>query len=247
MTITQYWNTEDVPPYIARLLESFRENNRWADYRLFNETSAARFISSHFSERESAAFRSCAVPAMQADYFRYCAVFALGGAYADADMRCVSNLGPLLEHAFDAGTLFLRENGNIMNAFFLFRSKGSPFLRTALDIATENIENRIAEDVWLVTGPWVFTFMGLVHKLGSLAATKAYCANQEHDWIQPYVDLHCQTIDDVRRLTDVFQTVQVLPESVLRSYVQMVDSARLPYKDSEGHWTNVKGSIYRAE
>src|SRR5262245_58559666 len=129
MQIFQYWHSTDVPSYLSPLLDSFRKTNPSASYRLFDEAAADQFIATHYSAREVKAFRTCAVPAMQSDYFRYCAVLASGGAYSDADMLCVANLESLLAYEFKEGALFLRPDNVIMNAFFLFRSPGSLFLR----------------------------------------------------------------------------------------------------------------------
>lgn len=140
MFIIQFWDTNSIPPYISTLIESFKEQNVWANHTLFDKGSARRFIAANFSNREARAFRSCAVAAMQADYFRYCGVFSLGGIYADADTLCVGNIGNFFNEKFNDGALFRMPNGNIMNAFFLFRSTESPFLKIALEICTANIE-----------------------------------------------------------------------------------------------------------
>ena len=84
MLLFQYWDTEDVPNYIADWFASFRKHNPGLDHRIFDQNSAETFIASNFTQREVAAFRACAVPSMQSDYFRYCAVLNFGGSV----LRC---------------------------------------------------------------------------------------------------------------------------------------------------------------
>ena len=246
MYIVQYWNAKPIPAYIMPLVRSYQELNPWATYAIFDEATAAQFISANFSSREVAAFRSCAVPAMQADYFRYCSILALGGAYADADTLCIGSIRPLLNETLEEGALFILPNGNIMNAFFLFRLEGSPFLQAAMEIATANIENRIAEDIWLTTGPGIFSFMYAIYmKLVRSRRSISQVANHEYDRVPPYVDLMCLTLGSFSRLAEIFERVSVVPSAWLDSYVQM-HSLHLPYKATEVHWTNVRSSIYRS-
>ena len=245
MYIVQYWNAKPIPAYIMPLVRSYQERNPWAKYAIFDEATATQFISANFSSREVAAFQSCAVPAMQADYFRYGAILALGGAYADADTLCIDSIKPLIDETPQNGVLFILANGNVMNAFFLFKSQGSPFLNVAMDIATANIENRIAEDVWLTTGPGIFSFMYAIYEAGSFSAFRSQVANHEYDRIPPYIDLMCRTLGSFSRLAEIFERVSVVPSAWLDSYVQM-HSLHLPYKATEVHWTNVRSSIYRS-
>ena len=155
MHITQYWQGPE-PENLAAILASYRAHNPGAHYRLYDRAAAAAFIGEHYGARESSAFRQCAVPAMQADYFRYCAVLALGGFYVDADMSCLAPMH--ISPGFD-GLLYQRENGNVINAFLGFRAPGHPLLAAALEIATRGIEQRYSNDVWLVTGPGIFTYL----------------------------------------------------------------------------------------
>jgi mannosyltransferase OCH1-like enzyme len=156
LPIVQYWHGSEPPTEVTELIASFRTHNPELPHLLFDRAGAEEFIAERFSERELGAFRTCAVPAMQADYFRYCAVLALGGIYADVGFRCLRPLQGLVKESADA-QLFKRPRGHLINGLFIFKLPGHPLLRLALDIATTNIEQRIMEQVWAVTGPGIFT------------------------------------------------------------------------------------------
>jgi len=246
MHIYQYWHSKDIPNYISPLLYSFRYVNPSSQYMLFDQVAADRFITAHFSMRQVKAFRACAVPAMQADYFRYCAILASGGAYADADMLCIAELQPLLSERIRAGAIFRRPNQNIMNAFFLFRSPASLFLRLVLEIATANIENRLTEDVWLTTGPGLFTFLDLLHRAGSFEAFEEQEKYNEDKAVPAFANLMCRTIGDFEKVRQAFGQVEILSEAELDRYT-ILPSMHFPYKDTDVHWTKVKGSIFKPD
>ena len=242
--IVQYWHSPDIPQYIAPLLDSFGRLNPWARHLVFDESAATQFIAHHFSDREVGAFRSCAVPAMQADYFRYCALLATGGVYADADMLCVGDLRALLGEGPEDGSIFRRPNTMIMNGFFAFRAPQSAFLRLVLDVATANIEQRVAEDVWLATGPGIFTYLSMLHQAGSFAAFEATLKDDDYEAVPRFGKLMCKTAGSFDRIAASWACVRIREEAELRPYAVDPD-VPMPYKETEVHWTRVSGSIFR--
>jgi hypothetical protein len=256
--VIQYWDREAIPDYVAELMAGFERLNPDLRHLVFDELSAEELIGERFGARQAAAFRACAVPAMQADYFRYCALHALGGVYADSDFRCVAPLQPLLEGPA-SGALFGRPElparwrtpafewrervgpyRVVMNSFFAFPSPGHPLLELAVEIATANVENRVAEDVALVTGPAIFTSLYLLRELGSFEAFVEYC---EGGVLAPCAHLLCETVGEHERVVRAFDGVELKSEIESRAWVG--DSGdRLPYKDTEDHWLNVTSSIY---
>jgi hypothetical protein len=242
---------------VAALLASFE--GQGLPHLVFSERRAADFIAAHCGEREARAFRACGVPAMQADYFRYCALHALGGAYVDADFRCLAPLDDLLEES-PGGTLFGRPElparwrtpqfewrervgpyRVVMNSFFAFPSPGHPLLELAIEIATANVEARVAEDVALVTGPAIFTSLYLLRELGSIDAFLAYA---EGSVMERPARLLCETVGDRERVVGAFAGVEIRPEPESRRWVGVAQDP-LSYKQGEGHWPNVTSSIYR--
>jgi hypothetical protein len=259
-SISQYWDTEEVPDYIAELSATFRDCNPDFRHHLFSESEAERFIGARFGAREAAAFRACAIPSMQSDYFRYCSVLALGGFYVDADHRCSVSLQPLLDDCA-GGEIFLGPNARFHNgrhlrliwsSFFVFREPGHPFLSLALEIATANIEARIPESiwprghnvreaVWVTVGPGVFSLMRLMRDWGSFDAFIAGIAGSP---VEPFGKLYCDVIGDYDRLLEAFDGVRV---SSHRRMMDWIDNPvePLPYKKTDVHWLNATGAIFR--
>jgi hypothetical protein len=260
-SIVQYWDADSVPGYLVAPLASFRDLNPDFEHRVFSRREAERFIAARFGRREVDAFRACAVPAMQADYLRYCAVLALGGVYADVDYRCKAPLRPLLDRCA-GGELFFgrgvhdlngRRTRRIWNGLFAFREAGHPFLRLTLEIATANVEARIAERVWpaghnvreaiwLTVGPGVFTLMRFAHEWGSF---DAFIENIAGTVAEPFGELYCDVIGDYARLQEAFEGMRMSPFEEIWDWVEDIPPSELPYKATDSHWHNVRTAIFR--
>lgn len=260
LSISQYWNSESIPDSVSYLSATFRDRNPDFSHRVFSEVEAERFIGEHFGSREVAAFRVCAVPSMQSDYFRYCAVYVLGGIYADVDYRCKAPLRPLIDRSTQ-GEIFLsptamRLNGRdarrIWSGFFAFREPRHPFLGLALEIATANLEARIAERVWpvghmvreaigLTVGPGIPTLMRFIRDWGSFDAFIEGIAGSP---AEPFGALYCETIGSFERIVKAFDGVRVSPNASMYDWVAEPDFD-LPYKETDTHWLNVKTPIFR--
>jgi Glycosyltransferase sugar-binding region containing DXD motif len=231
LPIVQYWHSTQLPPEISRLATTFRELNPGLGHRIFSETDAEELIKLNFSARELAAFRACAVPAMQADYFRYCAVLTLGGVYADADFRCLCSLEPLLQ-ATPGGLLARGPRNQVLNSFFVFSVPGHPLLQLTLDLATANIEGRIGERIWHVTGPGIFTGLALLHHLGSPEAARREVPNRG---IGQLVHLLLETVDDYTRISEAFEGVRIVSYETVTEWIGKPEIS-LPHKRSEMDW-----------
>jgi Glycosyltransferase sugar-binding region containing DXD motif len=246
--LIQYWHSAQLPDYIEPLVESFRDHNPDMRHLVFNESTAESFIGDRFSAREVAAFRSCAVPAMQADYFRYCAAYALGGMCVDADCRCTASLRPLV----DAGgaELFRMAGGGMANGVMVFSRPGHPLLELVLDIVTTNIENRVCEDVVMVTGPRVIRTLVESRRFGgfdswlavapaSLRPIPTHTAEDD----RRYLDLLREKISQNGGLVEVFDGVRVSSLAKLKRSLR--HRGGLPYKDTGLHYANFEPSIFR--
>ena len=238
--ITQYWHSEDVPDYIAGLLETFHDLNPTMRHTVFSESSAAAFIEEHLEPRHLHAFQACAVPAMQADYFRYCAVFALGGVYCDADARCIADLGSLVPTAGE-GRLFHRGDGpGVINALFAFGAPGHPFLELVLEIVTTNIERRICDRVYFTTGPPIFTSLFWLHRLNSVDAFLEHADKGNYfRYGRAYVD----AIDDYSQVERAFEGIVVSPAA--ENVWTGVPTVHLAYKETDDHFPRAAGKIFR--
>lgn len=252
--IIQYWHSEPPPDEIAELLATFPARNPDFPHLVFSEPEAERFIAEHFTAREVRAFRSCALPAMQADYLRYCAVFALGGIYADADYRCLKALQPLVDRS-GGGDIFFNHTTQIvqqvLNGFFAFPSPHHPFLRLALDVATANIEGRIAERIWpvghrvrqavgLTTGPGIFACMYFLRELGSFDALIEKAAGTN---VELFARSICEVVGDYSRIPEVFEDVHISSYEAMMEWVGH-PAEPLAYKKTESFWMNAKMPIF---
>lgn len=245
MPLVQYWHKEKVPDEIERHFVSARERNPSMRHLVFNEETAADFIAMHFSTREVAAFRACGPPAMQADYLRYCAIYALGGVYCDADVRCVAAFSPLLD---SEGTLleFIDGTGIITNQLFGFRRPGHPLLGLSIEMATMGIERRFEGEVGMVTGPWIFTALAMIWRLGFdefIALARSWLAHQdEHEKALLHLQTICTLLGDYRRVEKLFDEVRVLVPG--ETVFIKPGTEPLPYRETKDHYLNWQGSIY---
>jgi mannosyltransferase OCH1-like enzyme len=163
-TIVQFWHDlRQLPPDVE---ECVRTWTVWRasgfNHMLFDERTAAAFISSSLGARYKRVFERCYHPAMQADYFRLCYVLVEGGIYVDADDVCVGTdiawlaedsrlkLQPLCydiaNEAMVKPTVFLRAEANDPSWIFYFNNNpliagpGHPVIEHALGQATRLLE-----------------------------------------------------------------------------------------------------------
>jgi Glycosyltransferase sugar-binding region containing DXD motif len=235
LPIVQYWHAEQPPDYIADLLQTFSDLNPDRRHRVFSAAEAEELIAERFTARELSAFRACAAPAMQADYFRYCAVLALGGIYSDADFRCVAALAPLIPAA-GRGRLFRGPKGNVINGLFAFGSPGHPFLELALEVATANIERRLSDHVYFLTGPPIFMALTGLRRCGSFDALIAQTAGSK---FERFVKAYCETIGDYGRVSHALEGIRVGATGEHDAFVAP-PGIDLPYKSSDAHWTRAR-------
>lgn len=252
----QYWDTGEVPAYLDDLLASFRDRNPEMQPLMFNERTAGEFIAEHFGGRELAAFGACAVPTMQSDFFRYCAVYVLGGVYADVAFRCVAPLRQLLDGVEEVRLFKVEPLGFLLSGFFLFKGPGHPLPRLVLDVMIANIEQRAAERVQMVTGPWILSALSLLHRLGSRAEFQQCVADNGIEPLEePFrreaptlvptpagrravaqmVGPLFEAVGDHTRLTRAFEGVRISPYEEAKECIEECDSP-LPYKQSDRYW-----------
>lgn len=153
--ILQYWDSETVPRELLPVMATWREQNLGWGYALYSDKAALEFIAKHYSDRELMAYRSCAIPAMKADFFRYLYIYKIGGYYADADAVCNIPLEKLESPGVELLVGKVR-NGNWGNDFFGSMA-GNQVLAEVIERVVNNIERRVSNNVWLVTGPGAFS------------------------------------------------------------------------------------------
>jgi mannosyltransferase OCH1-like enzyme len=166
--IVQFWHSSP-PTEIAELMETWRQSETEGfQYLAFDAETAREFIRAHYDRRTEEAYLACAVPAMKADFFRICALLIRPGIYVDADTRRSGGLfrnqrrnehSSSLEQLYQKlarGLLFCRER-RIANGFMIVKRERDPLLLAILSKAIDNIENRVSNNVYVVTGPAIAT------------------------------------------------------------------------------------------
>jgi hypothetical protein len=241
LPIVQYWHDGEPPDYIVQLLESFRKQNPGMSHRVFDQAAAERLIAENFGDREVSAFRSCRVPAMQADYFRYCAALVLGGVCCDADLSCTSGLVTDMP-APGEGWLLKRQHGVIVNGLFAVGSPGHPFLELTVEVVTACIEERSSQTVYMATGPALWTTLYWVHQLGSF---DAFIENApEAEW-RTYARFCEERVGGFERVDSAFDRIRIRPVSEIQPFIQS-SGMDFPYKETDMHWANFRGGIYKS-
>ncbi|MEW4396954.1 glycosyltransferase family 32 protein [Pseudomonas paraeruginosa] len=86
-TLVQYWHDpHDVPEDVRACINSWKRlSAEGFTFRMFNDVSAAEYITERYGAPEQEAFARCRHPAMRCDYLRMCVLVAEGGLYVDAD------------------------------------------------------------------------------------------------------------------------------------------------------------------
>lgn len=86
-TIIQYWHDlGNLPNDVRECMDSWKTlRDHGFDHVVFDDESAKKFISEHYTINHEKAFDRCYHPAMRCDYFRLCYINLHGGFYVDAD------------------------------------------------------------------------------------------------------------------------------------------------------------------
>jgi mannosyltransferase OCH1-like enzyme len=162
--IIQFWDKLPPPAEVAELQESWKIKNPEFNYDLYNTEQGYDFIFSQFGLDMAKAFMKCTVPAMKADFFRYCVLYQIGGIYVDSDIQALSPIIDLYDST-NVGLLFVRDQKRVGNDFMLFKNIKHPLLEYAINTAYYNIINKIGDNVWKVTGPWIVTELYRKHQI----------------------------------------------------------------------------------
>ncbi len=163
MRMIGYWDKADLPHDIEQIRQSWLRNGP-KDITIYNHDTARSFIEEHYGRRELECFDACAIPAMQSDLFRVLEIYEMGGFYLDLSIEVLELPIMFLEPADDL-RLYRRWHGRIVNNMFSAPANNE-ILGKIKDKIMGNIEARLSNDVWSVTGPKVWND---VTDTGSLA------------------------------------------------------------------------------
>lgn len=148
-----YWNGSALPDDIALTLESWHTYGP-QDIEIYSRESAIAFIEKHYGIRERDAFLSCKIPAMQADVFRCLELLKFGGFYLDMGIELLAPPTMFMNIETDL-VLYRRWHGRIVNGMFACQA-GNPILAEICEKVIDNVTKRVAQNVWLVSGPGVW-------------------------------------------------------------------------------------------
>lgn len=114
------------------------------------------WMQTHMPMNIANAYSTLRVGAAKADFWRYCVLYKQGGVYLDIDSIILAPIKNFVE-ATDQAVVSRETNvGCFLNWLFAFQT-GHPILKRAIEIVTENIEQRNYDNIVHLTGPVAFT------------------------------------------------------------------------------------------
>jgi tetratricopeptide (TPR) repeat protein len=154
-SIMQFWDSEDLPPDVDRLMTSWGDLNPDHARHVFSDRTARTYLRRHHPEAILTAYRRAQEAAQKSDIFRLAWLAAEGGLYADADDRALRPLVTIIPGNADL-VLYQEDVASIGNNFIAARP-GHPVIVQALTRAVEAINRGDTDNVWLATGPALLT------------------------------------------------------------------------------------------
>jgi len=237
MKLFQYWDTGVPPEDVAACIQSVRDVNPEFEHCLYDCDRASWFIAKRLGVRHRDAFLALAVPAMQADYFRLCALWERAGVYVDADSTAMRPLRTLL--AVAPGGYITMWNRMLQNHVLAIPSPGNPFIGAVLELATRNIEARLQDRAFEVTGPALFNQIWMAVDLEG-------AHEDEHLRRNPDLAL-TSAAEAVAALYpgagEALASMERRHEMFTEQWLRRVEE--LSYRDSPSEWQTWKGPIYR--
>jgi tetratricopeptide (TPR) repeat protein len=154
-SIMQFWDSEDSPPDVNRLMRSWGDLNPDHARHVFSDSTARSYLKRRHPEAVFEAYRRAQEAAQKSDIFRLAWLAAEGGVYADADDRALRPLATIIPGHADL-VLYQEDVASIGNNFIAARP-GHPVIVQALARAVEAINRGDTDNVWLSTGPALLT------------------------------------------------------------------------------------------
>ena len=153
--VIQFWDSQEPPPDIEVLSETWRSMNPALSYIRFSSKSARQYLTEKKEVEALSAFDRAREPAMKADIFRLAYLFHDGGYYTDADDRCIAPIATL-DPGGRALIVYQEDLGSIGNNFIGARP-GHPVIQRALSNGAAAINRGDSDILWLSTGPGLLT------------------------------------------------------------------------------------------
>jgi len=144
-------------PKLLKAMQTWSKYNNEFNYNFYDNIMCDNFIKQHFDKKIYKAYSILPMTVMKADLWRYCVIYHYGGIYADADTVCKINPNIFLTHSL---LTIVPENDVHLCQWVFYAPKGSPILKTIIDLSVERIltSNFKGEHIiHYLTGPGVFT------------------------------------------------------------------------------------------
>jgi len=100
LIIYQTWATKDLPPKMAKCVESMKKANPEFDHYLYDDEDCRAYIKANYDAEVLAAYDKLIPGAYKADLWRYCVLYKTGGIYLDIKFQCEPGFS-LLEMTHD--------------------------------------------------------------------------------------------------------------------------------------------------
>jgi len=163
LSIVQFWDAVQPPEEVCELARRTQAANPDCSHQMFNAESARAFLHATLGARAAELFDACPHAAAKSDFFRVAYLFDQGGIYLDADEAAVRPLSRYIQrNAFDLVLRYTQAEVSCVDNCFIAVRPRMLLLQRVLDHILGNLESMVRHgmptNVWVLTGPGVWTF-----------------------------------------------------------------------------------------
>ncbi len=160
--IIQTHLSRNIPTGMHYTMQRNLEMNPEYNHYFFSDEDSRAFIEKHFDKRTLLSYDTLVPGAYKADLFRLCALYILGGIYIDSGMGSIRPIRTFIEENDEIilcsdWDMYILPWVNfypkkIYNAMIAAIPK-HPIIKTNIDIINDNVEKRIYNGLFGITGP----------------------------------------------------------------------------------------------
>jgi len=145
-------------PHLSNAMKTWSKYSNEFNYYFYDNNMCDNFMKENFDAVIYKAYSILPMGVMKADLWRYCILYKYGGIYADIDTICRINPNIFINNA---ELIVAPEPGcNYFCQWTFAASKGSPILKTIIDLSVERILNTPIKGEHIIhylTGPALFS------------------------------------------------------------------------------------------